>query len=107
MADEPGNCAGGYLAETRGCPQLSGTPPPSPDTVVPESGVPAGGGAIEIEVAAGAPRMRITGAVDAATLRAVVAALTDGRNVQVRPEAIGGIPHEILYDRIKTAVTTG
>ncbi|WP_448030751.1 IS66-like element accessory protein TnpA [Bradyrhizobium liaoningense] len=35
-------------------------------------------GAIEIEFAAGA-RMRITGAVDAATLSAVVAALTDGR----------------------------
>jgi hypothetical protein len=36
-------------------------------------------GAIEIEFAAGA-RMRITGAVDAATLSAVVAALTDGRS---------------------------
>ena len=35
-------------------------------------------GAIEIEFAAEA-RMRITGAVDAATLTAVVAALTDGR----------------------------
>lgn len=35
-------------------------------------------GAIEIEFAAGA-RMRITGAVDAATLSAVVAALADGR----------------------------
>lgn len=35
-------------------------------------------GTIEIEFAAGA-RMRITGAVDAATLSAVVAALTDGR----------------------------
>ena len=35
-------------------------------------------GAIEIEFAAGT-RMRITGAVDAATLRAAVAALTDGR----------------------------
>ena len=35
-------------------------------------------GAIEIEFAAGA-RMRITGAVDAATLSTVVAALTDGR----------------------------
>ncbi|MET4071277.1 hypothetical protein ABID58_006089 [Bradyrhizobium sp. S3.2.6] len=35
-------------------------------------------GSIEIEFAAGA-RMRITGAVDAATLTAVVAALTDGR----------------------------
>ena len=35
-------------------------------------------GAIEVEFAAGA-RMRITGAVDAATLTAVVAALSDGR----------------------------
>jgi transposase len=35
-------------------------------------------GGIEIEFAAGV-RMRITGAVDAATLRAAVAALTDGR----------------------------
>jgi transposase len=35
-------------------------------------------GAIEIEFAAGV-RMRITGAVDAATLRAAVVALTDGR----------------------------
>jgi transposase len=43
--------------------------------------VPAGsvgGGAIEIEFAAGA-RMRITGAVDAATLTAAVAALSDRR----------------------------
>jgi transposase len=39
---------------------------------------PASGGAIEIEFVAGA-RMRITGAVDAATLKAVVAALGDGR----------------------------
>ena len=36
------------------------------------------GGAIEIEFATGA-RMRITGAVDTATLTAVVAALTEGR----------------------------
>ena len=35
-------------------------------------------GAIEIDFAAGA-RMRITGAVDAATLKAAVAALVDGR----------------------------
>jgi transposase len=39
---------------------------------------PAGDGAIEIEFAAGA-RMRITGTVDAATLKAAVAALADGR----------------------------
>jgi len=55
-----------------------------PAMVVPESRTPpgpvgsAGGGAIEIEFAAGT-RMRITGAVDAATLRAAVAALADGR----------------------------
>ncbi|WP_247333993.1 hypothetical protein [Bradyrhizobium sp. 147] len=36
------------------------------------------GGSIEIEFAAGA-RMRITGTVDAATLKAAVAALADGR----------------------------
>jgi transposase len=55
-----------------------------PAMVVAESGptsgpdAPASSGAIEIEFAAGA-RMRITGAVDAATLKAVVAALADGR----------------------------
>ncbi len=55
-----------------------------PAMVVPEAGArpgpvgSAGGGAIEIEFAAGA-RMRITGAVDAATLKAAVAALADGR----------------------------
>lgn len=38
----------------------------------------AGSGAIEIELASGA-RMRITGAVDAATLTAAVAALSGGR----------------------------
>ena len=45
---------------------------------VPASDRPAGGGAIEIELAAGM-RMRITGSVDAATLKAAVAALLDGR----------------------------
>ncbi|MCA6120117.1 transposase [Bradyrhizobium sp. WSM 1738] len=55
-----------------------------PARVVPDSGAapgpigPASGGAIEIEFAAGA-RMRITGAVDAATLKAAIAALADGR----------------------------
>jgi transposase len=39
----------------------------------------ASGGAIEIEFVAGA-RMRITGAVDVATLTAAVAALADGRS---------------------------
>ncbi|RZN08518.1 MULTISPECIES: transposase [unclassified Bradyrhizobium] len=56
-----------------------------PAMVVAESGPspcsvePAGsGGSIEIEFAAGV-RMRITGTVDAATLKAVVATLADGR----------------------------
>jgi transposase len=44
----------------------------------PASASSASGGAIEIEFAAGV-RMRITGAVDAATLTAAVAALADGR----------------------------
>ena len=42
------------------------------------AGLAAGGGTIEIDFAAGA-RMRITGAVDKATLTAAVAALADGR----------------------------
>ena len=57
-----------------------------PAMVVPESGpgasVPAGlaiGGTIEIEFVNGA-RMRLTGAVDSATLRAAVEALTGGRS---------------------------
>ena len=54
-----------------------------PAIVVSESGPTPGpvapaGGAIEIEFAAGV-RMRITGTVDAATLKAAVAALADGR----------------------------
>jgi transposase len=49
-----------------------------PAMVVPEAKTTPGGGAIEIEFAAGA-RMRITGAVDAATLKAALAALADGR----------------------------
>ncbi|WP_407174905.1 IS66-like element accessory protein TnpA [Bradyrhizobium sp. STM 3562] len=48
---------------------------PTPGPVAPASS----GGSIEIEFAAGA-RMRITGAVDAATLKAAVAALADGRH---------------------------
>ncbi|WP_271609293.1 hypothetical protein [Bradyrhizobium sp. CCBAU 21359] len=47
---------------------------PTPCPVAPASS----GGSIEIEFAAGA-RMRITGAVDAATPKAAVAALADGR----------------------------
>jgi transposase len=42
------------------------------------AGLAAGGGTIEIEFTAGA-RMRITGAVDKATLTAAVAAMSDGR----------------------------
>jgi len=55
-----------------------------PARVVPASGATPGparsasSGAIEIEFAAGV-RMRITGAVDAATLKAAVAALAEGR----------------------------
>ena len=55
-----------------------------PARVVPDPGLtpvpggPAGSGVIEIEFAAGA-RMRITGTVDAATLKVAVAALADGR----------------------------
>jgi transposase len=55
-----------------------------PAMVVAESGAApgpggaAGSGAIEIEFAAGT-RMRITGSVDAATLKATLAALADGR----------------------------
>jgi transposase len=52
---------------------VSVTPDRQPSIAPPESC-----GAIEIEFATGA-RMRITGAVDAATLTAVVAALIDGR----------------------------
>ena len=48
---------------------------PTPCPVAPAS---SSGGAIEIEFATGT-RMRITGAVDAATLKAAVAALVDGR----------------------------
>jgi transposase len=47
---------------------------PEPATA---ASVPAGGGTIEIEFATGT-RMRIAGAVDAATVSAAVAALSDG-----------------------------
>ena len=65
-------------------PKAAAQPGFVPAMVVAESGPtscpvgPAGGGSIEIEFAAGA-RMRITGTVDAATLKAAVAALADGR----------------------------
>jgi transposase len=48
------------------------------EAVVPAPGGLAGDGAIEIEFATGT-RMRITGAVDKATLAAVIAALVGGR----------------------------
>lgn len=51
---------------------------PGSKPTMPVSDGPAGGGAIEIELATGV-RMRITGTVDAATLKAAVAALFDGR----------------------------
>ena len=63
-ADQPGFVPAMVVAES------GATPCP----VVPASS----GGSIEIEFATGV-RMRITGAVDAATLRAAVAALADGR----------------------------
>jgi transposase len=47
-------------------------------TCEPAPAGPVGGGAIEIEFATGA-RMRITGMVDGATMRAAIAALADGR----------------------------
>ena len=63
-ADQPGFVPAIVVAESG--------PTPTPGPVGP------GGGSIEIEFAAGA-RMRITGSVDAATLKAAVAALADGR----------------------------
>jgi transposase len=52
---------------------------PEPEAAVaPPAGLVPGGGTIEIEFATGT-RMRITGAVDNATLTAAVAALADGR----------------------------
>ncbi|WP_407169187.1 IS66-like element accessory protein TnpA [Bradyrhizobium sp. ORS 111] len=63
VADQPGFVPAILIAESG----------PTPGPVA-----SAAGGAIEIEFAAGA-RMRITGTVDAATLKAAVAALADGR----------------------------
>ncbi|WP_409363929.1 IS66-like element accessory protein TnpA [Bradyrhizobium sp. BR 10261] len=63
-ADQPGFVPAVVVAESG----------PTPCPAAPASS----GGAIEIEFATGA-RMRITGAVDAATLKAAVAALADGR----------------------------
>lgn len=51
---------------------------PDSEAAVPAPAGSAGGGAIEIEFATGA-RMRITGAVDRATLTAAMAALAAGR----------------------------
>jgi transposase len=63
-ADQPGFVPAVMVAESG----------PMPCPVAP----PSSGGSIEIEFAAGA-RMRITGTVDAAALKAAVAALADGR----------------------------
>jgi transposase len=66
----------GWRRQLRAQPQMGF----APVRITPET-APAGlaaPGAIEIEFATGA-RMRITGAVDAATLTAAVAALADGR----------------------------
>jgi transposase len=51
---------------------------PEPEAAAPAPTGSAGCGAIEIEFASGA-RMRVTGAVDQATLTAAVAALAEGR----------------------------
>jgi transposase len=51
---------------------------PAPAALAPAPAALAGDGAIEIEFASGA-RMRITGAVDQATLTAAIAALVGGR----------------------------
>ncbi|WP_347341684.1 IS66-like element accessory protein TnpA [Bradyrhizobium uaiense] len=61
-ADQPGFVPAIVVAEPTPCPLAPA----------------CSGGAIEIEFASGT-RMRITGAVDAATLKAAVAALADGR----------------------------
>lgn len=66
----------GWRRQLRGQPRIGFAP-----VEIASGPVPAGlygAGAIEIELAAGA-RMRITGAVDTATLTAVVAALVGGR----------------------------
>lgn len=67
----------GWRRQLRAQPQIGFTPM----RVAPERAPTelAGGGAIEIELASGA-RMRITGAVDRATLTAAIAALADRRS---------------------------
>ena len=50
----------------------------APVAIAPEAGAPTTPGAIEIEFATGA-RMRVTGLVDASTLRAVVAVLAKAK----------------------------
>jgi transposase len=64
----------GWRRQLRAQPQIGFTPV----RVAPECGSAEMVGAIEIELASGA-RMRITGAVDRATLTAAIAALADGR----------------------------
>ena len=67
----------GWRRQLRAQPQIGFTPV----RVAPDRGSAemVGGGAIEIELASGA-RMRITGAVDRATLTAAIAALADRRS---------------------------
>lgn len=50
----------------------------APVRIAPQAASPAGPGTIEIELASGA-RLRITGAVDVATLSVAIAALSGGR----------------------------
>jgi transposase len=78
IAREAGIHAGqlyGWRRQVRGRPQIGFAPVEI--TAGPAPAGLAGGGAIEIELATGA-RMRITGAVDGATLRAAIAALAAG-----------------------------
>jgi len=71
-----------FRAERREAEQQIGFVPamvvPEPEPAVPAPAGSSASGAIEIELASGA-RMRITGAVDGATLTAAIAALADVR----------------------------
>ena len=86
VASEVARAAGIHASQLfRWRQQLCGPPQSQPTfsavTVVPEPGAtspPAPPGAIEVEFATGA-RMRITGPVDASTVRAMIAALAKAR----------------------------
>jgi transposase len=71
-----------FRAERKGTEHQIGFVPamvvPESEPAVPAAAGSSASGAIEIELATGA-RMRITGAVDRATLMAAIAALADGR----------------------------